>query len=182
MPRLFRIDRASLDAHYRQMQAVIHPDKFASRPSSEQRLAAARSADLNTAYQTLKNSALRAQYLCDLQADSSDVGDRASAAKLPAEFLIQQMQYREALSDAKAQRSASQLADLQAQVTPLKRTAEDDLARLIDDEHSFAFARQKINEFMFIDKLLNEIADAHFQMQQQAQLQTKLQTQPHPQP
>ena len=171
------MDKSILDANYRQLQAVIHPDKFVSRPASEQRMAAARSADLNTAYQTLKNPAQRAQYLCDLNADSIARVDRVSPSKLPTEFLMEQMQYREALGEAKAHTAAhgahataEQLEALRVQVVPIMQRTHDDLARLLDDEHNFESAQLKVNEFMFIDKLLAEIGDAQLHLQLQTPL------------
>lgn len=157
LPRSFRIDRAKLDLNYRTLQVVVHPDKFASRPAAEQRVAAARSADLNAAYQTLKSPAQRAQYLCDLQAVTQD---KTKERSLSAAFLMEQMELREALADAKSESDQSVLKKLSGEVAATWQRAELDLSRLLDDERDFVAAQMKINEFMFLEKLLAEISDA----------------------
>lgn len=156
LPRTFRIDRASLDANYRTLQTIVHPDKFASRPAAEQRIAAARSADLNTAYQVLKNSAQRAQYLCDLQVNTQE--KNADRSLSPA-FLMEQMDLREALADVKSACDQPTLANLSSQVSTAKRQTEQALNKLLDDDGNYAAAQMKINELMFLEKLLTEIGD-----------------------
>ena len=151
------MDRAKLDANYRTLQTIVHPDKFASRPAAEQRVAAARSADLNVAYQTLKNSAQRAQYLCDLQDVTQD---KSKGRTLNPAFLMEQIELREALAEAKSGSNQSILKELSIEVATARRNTEDDLSRLLDDERNFAAAQMKINEFMFLEKLLTEIGDA----------------------
>ena len=151
------MDRAKLDLNYRTLQTIVHPDKFASRPASEQRVAAARSADLNAAYQTLKNPAQRAQYLCDLQAITQD---KSKGRTLDPAFLMEQMELREALADAKNGSNQSILKKLSVEVATAWSSTEHDLSRLLDEEGNFAAAQMKINEFMFLEKLLTEIGDA----------------------
>ena len=99
------LERAELDARRRDLQARVHPDRFASEGAAAQRLAMQWAVRVNEAYQRLKDPLSRAAYLCELRGVPIDA-ERNTA--MPAAFLIQQMQWREALDDAAG------LADVQA--------------------------------------------------------------------
>ena len=98
----------------------------------------------------------RAQYLCDLQNTSND---KILDHELSPAFLMDQMDLREALVDAKAQANRSVLEKLSSQVLTAKHQSEQDIARLLDDDGNYAAAQKKINELMFLEKLVSEIGD-----------------------
>jgi len=55
LPRAFRIDLAELDARYLEIQARVHPDRFAHAGEGERRLSMQWATRANEGYQTLKN-------------------------------------------------------------------------------------------------------------------------------
>ena len=57
----FRIDLAQLGERYRTLARSVHPDRFADADARDQRLALERAAQLNDAYQVLKNAPQRAR-------------------------------------------------------------------------------------------------------------------------
>ena len=63
LPRSFRIDAAALDRRYREIAAQVHPDKYVQAGDAERRLSLQWATRVNEAYQTLKDSLSRAQYL-----------------------------------------------------------------------------------------------------------------------
>ena len=63
---VFAIDAAQLDAAYRELQARVHPDKFAAATDAEKRVAMQWATRANEAYQTLKHPLKRASYLCEM--------------------------------------------------------------------------------------------------------------------
>ena len=79
------------------LQAAVHPDRFASEGAAAQRLAMQWAVRVNEAYQRLKDPLGRAAYLCELRGVPVDA-ERNTA--MPAAFLMQQMHWREALEDA----------------------------------------------------------------------------------
>ncbi len=105
----FAIDVAQLDYNYRQLQAKVHPDKFVTASPAE-RLQSMQTATLaNDAYQTLKYPTTRAKYLLQLQ--GIDTNDEQNTV-MPPDFLMMQMEWREAVDDAKAAHDIDALDDL----------------------------------------------------------------------
>ena len=97
LPRAFGLDRARLDERRRALQAEVHPDRFAAEGGAAQRVATQWAMRVNEAWRRLKDPLSRAAYLCELR--GAPVGAESNTA-MPAEFLVQQMQWREALDDA----------------------------------------------------------------------------------
>ncbi|MGC7990846.1 Fe-S protein assembly co-chaperone HscB, partial [Salmonella enterica] len=86
-----------------------HPDKFAHASDAEKRVAMQWATRANEAYQTLKNPLKRARYLCELH--GVDLQTESNTAMAPA-FLMQQMEWRETLDDAKAGKDIDALEQL----------------------------------------------------------------------
>ena len=97
VPATFGQDRAVLDARWKELQREAHPDRFAAQGGAAQRLAMQWSVRINEAYQRLKNPIKRATYLCELH--GAPIGAETNTA-MPPEFLMQQMEWREALDEA----------------------------------------------------------------------------------
>jgi molecular chaperone HscB len=87
----FAIDRAALDARWKDLQREAHPDRFATAPAAAQREAMQWSVRINEAYQRLKDPLKRAAYLCELNGAPIRAEDNTA---MPPAFLMQQMQWR----------------------------------------------------------------------------------------
>ena len=97
VPERFAQDRAALDARWKELQKEAHPDKFAAQGVAAQRVAMQWSVRINEAYQRLKDPLRRAAYLCELHGAPIQAHDNTA---MPPAFLMQQMEWREALEDA----------------------------------------------------------------------------------
>ena len=97
LERRFAQDRASIDARWKDLQREAHPDRFAAQGAAAQRVAMQWSVRINEAYQRLKDPLKRAAYLCELAGVAVNAENNTA---MPVEFLMQQMQWREALEDA----------------------------------------------------------------------------------
>src|SRR5262245_40059980 len=62
----FALDLARLETAYRQIQAQVHPDRFAHAGDAERRASMQMTTRVNEAYRTLKSPVRRAQYLLAL--------------------------------------------------------------------------------------------------------------------
>jgi molecular chaperone HscB len=96
LPATFSVDQTRLSATYRELQKQYHPDKFAVHSDSEQLISMQKSSEINDAYQTLKNSWSRAQYLLLLA--GLDISSEHTTLR-DTNFLIQQMQWRETIAE-----------------------------------------------------------------------------------
>ncbi|MBS0309394.1 MAG: Fe-S protein assembly co-chaperone HscB [Proteobacteria bacterium] len=154
LPQRFAIDLAALDSAYHEVQNQTHPDKFANAGSAEKRVAMQWATRANEAYQTLKNPLARAKYLCEL--NGIDLQTESNTAMPPA-FLMQQMEWREALDDARAAKDVGALENLEAELKSA-RTAE--IAQLTQqlDASDFVQASQGVRRMMFIEKFEEDVA------------------------
>jgi molecular chaperone HscB len=146
VPRQFAQDRADLDARWKALQREAHPDKFVAHGASAQRLAMQWSVRINESYQRLKDPLKRAAYLCELA--GAPIQAHSNTA-MPAEFLVQQMEWREALDEASEATALHQLADA---VQASKARLLQQCAALLDGSHDFAAAVAPVRALMFIEK------------------------------
>ena len=98
LPTTYRIDRAQLDQRYRELQRLVHPDRFASAPDQERRVAMQQATHINAAYRALKDDLARARYLLELRGHRFD--DERNTHQDP-DFLMEQMELREALGEVR---------------------------------------------------------------------------------
>ncbi|MDD2712952.1 MAG: Fe-S protein assembly co-chaperone HscB [Simplicispira sp.] len=160
VPRRFAQDRAVLDARWKELQREAHPDRFAAQSAAVQRVAMQWSVRINEAYQRLKDPLRRAAYLCELHGAPIRAEDNTA---MPAQFLLQQMQWREALEEADNAAPIDALAHevQQAQSAALARCAE-----LIDVQGDFAGAAQQVRALMFIARFAQDVGQRQDQLGQ----------------
>ncbi|NCV63168.1 MAG: Fe-S protein assembly co-chaperone HscB, partial [Betaproteobacteria bacterium] len=106
LPQQFDIDTAALDQTWKQLQKQVHPDQFSAQGAADKRLAMQWSVRVNEAYQRLKHPVRRAAYLCELHGEPVNAEHNT---RMPSEFLIQQMQWREELEESIEARQIEQL-------------------------------------------------------------------------
>ena len=169
LPRQFNLDGADLEARYREVQAHIHPDRFAHAGEAERRRSLQWATRANEAYQTLKQPLARAQYLLQLlghalQADTNTVMD--------PEFLMEQMEWREAVQEAREAGSVDELDDLHHRLRQAINARFEELGTLFATalnpapevasaaEAAIAGAAELTRRLMFLDRLRHEIDDA----------------------
>lgn len=162
LPATYALDRERLDAAYRALQNTVHPDRFAAQPEAEQRLAMQWATRVNEAYQTLKHPVSRGAYLLHLQGiDALEAGNTRMA---PA-FLMQQMEWREAIDAARAQRSPDALDALTDDLRAAHRRIETQLAGLLDGARDYAAATEAVRQLRFMDKLIAEVGDVYEELE-----------------
>ena len=153
LPPTFAVDQDALDAAYREVQGRVHPDRFVNATDTEKRVAMQWATRANEAYQTLRNPQKRAQYLCEI--NGVDLQTESNTA-MPASFLMQQMEWREALEDARAAKDAGALDELDAQVRRERKSMLEQVGKQLDagDYHA---AAQGVRAMMFLDKFGEEV-------------------------
>jgi molecular chaperone HscB len=151
LPQRFALDRAWLDERWRALQAEVHPDRFAVEGPAAQRVAMQWAVRVNEAYQRLKNPLARGAYLCGLRGAAVDA-ERNTA--MPAEFLMQQMSWREALDEAVA---APEVESLERTVLEHQAQRLTALERALDVEGDAPAAAREVRALMFIERFRDGI-------------------------
>ncbi|MCM2490559.1 Fe-S protein assembly co-chaperone HscB [Burkholderia glumae] len=154
LPAQFALDAGALDTAYRAVQSQVHPDRFAAAGDAQKRIAMQWATRANEAYQTLRDPLRRAIYLLSLR--GVDVGAESNTAMEPA-FLMQQMEWREAIEDAAGAQNVPALDALLAELRDEKRTRFDKLAALLDSG-SDQGAAEAVRQLMFIERVAAEVA------------------------
>jgi len=149
--RAFALDRAQLDAAWKALQAQVHPDRFAAEGAASQRIAMQWAVRVNEAHQRLKDPLKRAAYLCQLAGVPVQAENNTA---MPGAFLMQQMQWREALEEAGNPTEVEALSD---EVIGQRKARLARLTQLLDVDANPTLAAQEVRALMFIDRLLEEI-------------------------
>jgi molecular chaperone HscB len=156
LPPRFDIDPAALDAAYRDVQGRVHPDRFVNASDAEKRVAMQWATRANEAYQTLRSPEQRARYLCEL--NGVDLQTESNTA-MPMDFLMQQMELREALLEARAAKDAAALDELDAQVRGERKARLAQVGKLLD-AGDYEAAAQGVRALMFLDRFGDELQHA----------------------
>jgi molecular chaperone HscB len=146
LPRSHSVDLERLDERRRVLQARVHPDRFASSDAATQRQAMQLSMRVNEAWRRLRHPVQRAAYLCELMGHAVDA-ERNTA--MPREFLMQQMQWREALDDAS---SANDLEALRTQVATDESRLLERVRHHLDVDGDAKAAAEDVRALMFLGK------------------------------
>ena len=151
LPHQFAQDRAVIDARWKDLQREAHPDKFAAQGAAAQRVAMQWSVRINEAYQRLKDPLKRAAYLCELHGEPVKAQDNTA---MPAEFLMQQMEWRESLDEA---HDVAALDVLHDKVTRSRRERLLRCEQLLDGQKDYAGAVAQVRALMFIERFAQDI-------------------------
>ncbi len=154
----FAVEQDRLEQAYREIQARVHPDRFAHAGEAERRASMQWTTRVNEAYRTLKNPVARARYLLEL--NGVDVAFETNT-KMPPQFLMQQMELREALEAALKAKDAAALEVLRNNLDNAHRALEEELARQLDGGRDYRAAADSVRKLMFLEKLGAEIDAAH---------------------
>lgn len=154
----YAIDSAALEQTWRALAARVHPDRYATASPAERRVAMQWASSVNEGYRILKSGLNRARYLCeqagcDLQAESNTRMDGA--------FLMRQMEWREQLDEARDLGSDLAFQALQQDIRKAQEDMHQAITALIDQRHDYEHASHKVREWMFIEKLAQEVQSSH---------------------
>jgi molecular chaperone HscB len=155
----YALEAERLDRAYREIQARIHPDRFAHAGDAERRASMQWTTRVNEAYRTLKNPVQRARYLLEL--NGVDAALETNTA-MPADFLARQLELREALEQAEAKTDSGALERLSDALRVETEELQGALGEQLDRKRDFAAATELVRKLMFLERLDAEI-DAAFE-------------------
>ncbi|MBF0255400.1 MAG: Fe-S protein assembly co-chaperone HscB [Gammaproteobacteria bacterium] len=157
LPQVYLLDKDSLAERYRELQRITHPDRYAAADERQRRLAVQGAAQVNAAYETLKDPMLRARYLLALL--GVEMAEQGESTRDGA-FLMEQMEMREELEAAKA------AADPYAVTASLASRIEQQINSLIArmaihfeaaSAEQLEQAREIVRKMQFLQKLAQEV-------------------------
>ncbi len=153
----YAMDLAQLESRYRELQGQVHPDRFASAPEAERRVAMQWATRVNEAYRTLRDPVDRARYLLGLK--GFDTGEESNTA-MPPDFLMQQMEWRESVADSRASHDAAGLKALSDELGSERADMLRQLERAIDRDSNYDAGCSLVRKLRFLEKLEEEIDEA----------------------
>lgn len=151
LPQTFAQDRAAIDTRWKELQREAHPDKFAAQGTAAQRIAMQWSVRINEAYQRLKDPLKRAAYLCEL--GGAPIHANSNTA-MPAEFLMQQIQWRESMDEAD---SVADLEALTDEVNAARSQLLQQCGDFLDVQKRPEWAVASVRALMFLDKFSQDL-------------------------
>jgi molecular chaperone HscB len=157
LPIGFIVDSDALAARYRELQRVIHPDRYANASEQERRLSMQGASLINEAFTTLKEPIARAGYLLtlhgvDLAAQQETTQDMA--------FLMEQMELREELDEIRNQADPyTSVLDLGSRINSQIKSLLGQLALQFEavTPAQLEAAREILRKMRFLQKLYREV-------------------------
>lgn len=154
VPVSFEVDLDLVQQHYMELQKTVHPDKFVNASAQEKRFSMQQTSRINEALNTLKQPVARALYLLKLKGMDINFDNETT---MDADFLMEQMELRESLSEVRAKDDP--LAELDRIGGELKVKTKSMMADF--SEHYKADrlddARELIRKLQFMQKAKKEV-------------------------
>ena len=145
-----------LNENNRELQQLVHPDKFANGDESEKRLAMQKTSLINQAFNTLKDPVQRLQYMLSLK--GVDMNGETDTA-MDGAFLMDQMELREKISDVRTKPDPLDELDLIAK--DLKKTSINLIVEFDAFFQTDALdkSREVVRKLQFINKAQREVSE-----------------------
>lgn len=164
LPPDFHFDLDTAERRFRELSRIVHPDRFSSAGSQERRLALGKAIDLNDAWRKLRDPISRAEVL--LRRAGVEITERNQPRASQA-LLMDFMDLREQLAEARSQRNLSGIQHLAAEVQERENTVlhrlEEGFVRLSTEESSEARTAlttsllESVGELRYVRRFFDEV-------------------------
>jgi molecular chaperone HscB len=156
LPQTYQIDLEALSGRYRDLQRVVHPDRFAGAGDRERRLSLQGATRINEAFEVLKDPVRRARYLLSLHGVDTEAAQHTTH---DAVFLMEQMELREELEAASTRPDPMAAVDeLMTRITRQVRGLAAQLALQLEhpSPEQLEVAADLVRKMQFLQKLRQE--------------------------
>ncbi len=154
LPRQYDVDLAAVEKTHRELSRALHPDKHAAGGASERKDSLNRAVAVNEAWRIVRDPIKRAESLFALLGTSVGEGQEPKA---DPGFLMDMMEQREALEEAKASKDAAALRALATVIEGKQRVAQQELAVGFHNGQSASLVG-KLGELRFYRRFLDEVS------------------------
>jgi molecular chaperone HscB len=153
LPPRFDLETQAIETRFRERSRELHPDRFANAPAAERAQALIKARALNDAYQVVRRPQRRAEAL--LERAGLSIGDHE---KLDPAFLMEILELREELAEARAAGKLDEVQRLCAIMQARQRAIEAGLAPLFaaGDAESLAAAKRDLITLRYVVRYLDE--------------------------
>jgi molecular chaperone HscB len=153
----FDLDPAELERRHRDLSRALHPDRHASEPPAQRRMALSRAIEVNEAYRALKDPIRRAERV--LAARGVPIGENNEPAA-SGELLMEMMEAREELADVVRARDAAAVARFGATMRARRAGRLDVLCRALqsDTTENLRLALATLGELRYVKRFLDEVS------------------------
>jgi molecular chaperone HscB len=160
--RAFDVDLAAVEKVHRELSRALHPDRYIGAPPSERRASLAKAVEVNEAWRVVRDPIRRADALLALLGVGHGEGHGEGnggedAHKTDPAFLMDMLEQREALSEAKQSKDLEAVRRLAAAI--------EERARDVERALTAGFARGeasslvgKVGELKFYRRFLDEVS------------------------
>ncbi len=156
LPTTFALDQKVLSALFRDLQSETHPDRFVTANDAEKRAAIEKATEVNDAYQTLRDPVRRAMYLLWLKnVNGMDEKDTS----MPHAFLVEQIEWRESIADAKLKEDTDRLDEMNTELQSVLTSLGDTFSAAYEGDH-LPTATTLARKMRFTQKLIEEVDSA----------------------
>jgi molecular chaperone HscB len=157
VPARFAVDLAALEKTHRELSRALHPDRYTGAAPSERRDALNRAVAVNEAFRALRDPVRRAEAL--FRRAGLEVGETKEPKASPA-LLMDVMEQREALAEARAAKNAAQVRKLAAAIEAKAASVEAVLAKAFaaDEPNGVAAMLPRLGELRFYRRFLEEVS------------------------
>jgi molecular chaperone HscB len=160
----FDVDLAAVEKVHRELSRALHPDKYIGASPSERRAALTKAVEVNEAWRVIRDPLKRADALLSRLASLRGVSaSEEGAPKADPEFLMDMLEQREALSDAKAAKDLEAVRRLASAIEARVRGVEQVLSAGFKVGTSASTAdlsglALKVGELKFYRRFLDEVS------------------------
>jgi molecular chaperone HscB len=152
--RTFDVDLAALEKTHRELSRAMHPDKYIGASATERRTALANAVEVNEAWRIVRDPIRRAEAL--LRLSGVEVGENKEP-KADPQLLMDMLEQREALADAKQARDLAAVRAMAAAIEARSQAVERALSA------GFAAGKAhtlvgKVGELRFYRRFLDEVS------------------------
>ncbi len=158
----FDLDLRAVERVHRDLSRALHPDRHVGKAAGERRLVLNKAIEVNEAWRTLRDPIQRAEAL--FLRHQVPVGETHEPTADPA-LLMEMMEQREALADARRARDVARLTELAEAMRKRDRAVATELARALgqlaeqNQPEIREAALRKLGELRYVARFLEEVRE-----------------------
>jgi molecular chaperone HscB len=156
LARSYDLDMAAAEKTHRELSRALHPDRYVDAGASERRAALTRAVEVNEAWRVVRDPIRRAEALLEL-AGAATGEEGPSRPETAPEFLMEMLEQREALAEAKQARDLARVHALASAIEARSRSVEGTLGAGFARGEAASLVG-KLAELRFYRRFLDEVS------------------------